>query len=65
MTDHEFITRQGLPADDVEQVVRKLFEQREQPFFVGDCYSWRLGGPVVPETFPQFAQKLVEVKQGS
>ncbi|MGY4567403.1 hypothetical protein RX327_05685 [Bradyrhizobium sp. BEA-2-5] len=59
MTDHEFITRQGLPADD------KLFEQREQPFFVGGCYSWRLDGPFVAETFPQFAQKPVEAKHAS
>ncbi len=37
----------------------------EPPFFVGGCYSWRLDGPVVAETFPQFATKPIEVKQGS
>ena len=37
----------------------------EPPFFVGGCYSWRLDGPVVAETFPQFAKQPVEVKQGS
>lgn len=37
----------------------------EPPFFVGGCYSWRLDGPVVAETFPQFANKPVEAKQGT
>jgi hypothetical protein len=27
----------------------------EPPFFVGGCHSWRTGGPVVAELFPQFA----------
>jgi hypothetical protein len=35
----------------------------EPPFFVGGCYSWRLDGPVVAETFPQFATTPAEVKQ--
>jgi hypothetical protein len=30
---------------------------KEQPFFIGGCYSWRTDGPIVAEMFPQFATK--------
>jgi hypothetical protein len=28
-----------------------------QPFFVDDCHSWRIDGPVVAKFFPQFSRK--------
>ena len=40
-------------------------DAKEPPFFVGGCHSWRLDGPVVAETFPQFATKPVEAKPES
>jgi hypothetical protein len=29
----------------------------EPPFFLGGCHSWRTGGPIVAELFPQFATR--------
>jgi hypothetical protein len=37
---------------------------KEPPFFVGGCYSWRLDGPVVAETFPQFSTAKPAVTDG-
>jgi hypothetical protein len=28
-----------------------------QPFFVDDCHSWRIDGPVVAQFYPQFSRK--------
>ena len=32
-------------------------EQKEPPFFIGGCHSWRTDGPIVAEMFPQFATR--------